>query len=99
MIAATYWAWDGTDEGYYVYAPTSGSYAKADALLFFPAVGLGSSSSYNSVGSGGNYWSSTLGAATENNIAFRLVFNSKNLTVADSQGHRSNGYSIRPVSE
>lgn len=99
MIAATYWAWDGTDEGYYVYAPTSGSYAKADALLFFPAVGLGSSSSYNSVGSGGNYWSSTLGAATENNIAFRLVFNSKNLTVADSQGHRSYGYSIRPVSE
>lgn len=112
MIAATYWAWDDTDKGYYVFMPGQGTSGAANgrgtisssdnktkALLFFPAVGLGSSSSYTYVGNAGNYWSSTLGAAAENNIAFRLVLAKTSCQVTDYQGHRSYGYSIRPVSE
>ena len=51
LCKATYWKWDDTDKGYYVYVPnpsadagkyngngTGTEYVKSDALLFFPAA-------------------------------------------------------------
>lgn len=54
LCEATYWKWDDTDEGFYVYVPnpstdagkydgngTGAEYDKSDALLFFPAANQG----------------------------------------------------------
>lgn len=74
LVGATYWAWDATDMGYYVFDPTSshsaGTYSdtgipsdlfKIDALLFFPAAGYGDESELYDVGLYGDYWSSSPG--------------------------------------
>lgn len=73
MISATYWAWDATDLGYYVFKSgvgttgTAGSHGfigtgddKTNALLFFPAAGYGLDSDLTSPGENGRYWSSSL---------------------------------------
>ena len=57
MKDATYWAWDSTDKGYYVFSPDAshtagtrvssipGGLSLNDALLVFPAAGVGQSGS------------------------------------------------------
>lgn len=75
LVGATYWAWDATDMGYYVFNPTSshsaGTYSdtgipsdlfKIDALLFFPAAGYADGSDLHSAGANGDYWSSSPGS-------------------------------------
>lgn len=113
MIAATYCKWDGTDKGYYVYAPTSGdegglngkksdkstsisgSYTKTDALLFFPAVGLGSNTLLQFPGMAGCYWSRGVYETTH---AYNLFINASNLK-SDNNSDRNSGCSIRPVKD
>lgn len=107
LFAATYWAWDDNDKGYYVYAPQPGdtgkknseseaadSYKKSDALLFFPAVGSGSSQNYVSVSITGLYWSSTLGNSTDKGTI--MIINKSNL--GTNEYKRARGLTIRPVS-
>lgn len=75
LVSATYWAWDATDMGYYVFNPTSSHSAgtfsdtgipsdlfKIDALLFFPAAGYADGSDLHSAGANGDYWSSSPGS-------------------------------------
>ncbi len=111
MREATYWAWDGTDCGYYVFKPGEGTSGtandrgnfnatndeKSKALLFFPAAGYGDYISLSQAGSSGRYWSSTL--STDNIAqAYYLLFKSDD--VFPQRGNfRFNGCSIRPVSD
>lgn len=110
LFDATYWKWDGTDKGYYVYAPDpssdagqinsygTGTYDKSNALLFFPAAGNGYNTSLNDSGNLGNYWSSTL-ESTDSSIACSLYLNGSEDSVdAKSYGERFRGYCVRPVS-
>ena len=108
MKNATYWAWDATDKGYYVYTPDpstdagkvnsgTGTYVKTEALLFFPAAGYGYGSSLNIAGTYGFYWSSTLN--TDNvDSAYNLSFSSGNVNPSSSN-YRYSGRSVRPVSD
>lgn len=104
---ATYWKWDDTDKGYYVYAPQSGdagkkngetsnTYNKSDALLFFPAAGRGKDKGFNSLGSYGYYWSSSLNTGSTD-YAYGLNFYSGD--VSQYEYYRYNGFSVRPVSD
>lgn len=110
MREATYWAWDSTDCGYYVFMPglgTSGAAngrggiastdVKSSALLFFPAAGYGHPTSLSDAGARGYYWSSSLGAGYTDD-AYRLVFNSDNVN-PQSYDYRYYGFSVRPVSD
>ena len=104
---ATYWAWDGTDKGYYVFAP-DGSHAagtrvsstagldKGSALLFFPAAGYGDGTSLSSVGSSGRYWSGSLSTGGPS-YAYDLYFISSNV-YPQYYRYRYYGFSVRPVS-
>ncbi|MCQ2149773.1 MAG: hypothetical protein MJY45_05430, partial [Bacteroidales bacterium] len=109
MQAATYWDWDATDKGYYVYAPnpasdagkvnsgTGTSYVKSEALLFFPAAGDGYGSSLDAAGTHGYYWSSTLGTVYVDS-AYYLYFDSANVYPSYYR-YRYYGRSVRPVSD
>ena len=115
MKEATYWAWDATDKGYYVYAPANGdegglngkkadestpvtgSYDKADALLFFPATGYGDGTSMSNASSYGHYRSSTL-SSENTECAYRLYFYDTNV-YTDKYTYRYCGFSVRPVQD
>lgn len=105
---ATYWQWDTTDKGYYVYVPQTGdagkkngessnTYNKSDALLFFPAAGYGNGASRSSAGSQGHYWSSTPGT-TNPSYAFGPYFDSDGVNSQNSNP-RCYGRPVRPVSD
>ena len=111
MKDATYWAWDGTDKGYYVFAP-DGSHAagtrvnsipaglnKESALLFFPAAGSCYKTSLDNAGNRGRYWSSSL--YTSDTIhAYNLNFNfSTGNFNLENYNFRCSGGSVRPVSD
>ena len=106
MREATYWAWDGADKGYYVYVPNpsddagkvnngTGSYIKSDALLFFPAAGIGEKITLYDAGSVGHYWTSTLYSTIGN--AYFLSFSGSGITPYRDSRYR--GRSVRPVSD
>jgi len=109
MCSATYWAWDATDKGYYVFKPgvgtsgaangtgaIAGTDDKTKALLFFPAAGYGILEDLiMEVYGVGNYWSRTLESP---DYAFFLCFASGNVNPWDIKTRR-NGKNIRPVSE
>ena len=108
MCDATYWAWDGTDKGYYVYTPNpstdagrcndgTGSYDKSKALLFFPAAAYGSDSYSDHVGKYGLCWSSSL-KSDETTCAHDLYFSSTNVSPQD-KGGRYSGLPVRPVKD
>ncbi|MCQ2149511.1 MAG: DUF1566 domain-containing protein, partial [Bacteroidales bacterium] len=108
MKAATYWKWDATDKGYYVYTPNpstdagkvnngEGTYNKTEALLFFPAAGNGDGSSLYDAGTYGTYWSSTLYAGYVV-YAYNLDFDSDNVSPSYYDS-RYIGRSVRPVSD
>ncbi|MCQ2155303.1 MAG: hypothetical protein MJY55_05775 [Bacteroidales bacterium] len=105
---ATYWKWDDTDKGYYVYAPQTGdagkkntestnTYTKSDALLFFPAAGFGYGTGLNLAGGGGFYWSSSLGS-DDTGSAYYLRFDS-NVVDPQNDYNRYLGFPVRPVSD
>jgi len=73
MCAVTYWAFDATDMGFYVFKPgvgtsgaangsgnIAGTDDKTKALLFFPLVGAGQDANFTGVGQCGDCWSSLL---------------------------------------
>ena len=107
LTNATYWKWDDTDKGYYIYAPQSGdagkvnngtgTYVKSSALLFFPAAGHGDGAALFGAGSSGNYWLSSL-YSSDPNYAYTLYFNSGTVTPQDYY-RRYRGQSVRPVSD
>ena len=108
MKAATYWAWDSTDKGYYVYAPSlaedagkvnsgTGTYSKSSALLFLPAAGAGNGTDYSGAGSNGCYWSSSLRLDIPRNANY-IPFDNSSVNLPGS-GYRNRGYSVRPVSD
>lgn len=110
MREATYWAWDSTDQGYYVFKPGQGTSGAANgrgtlttddktkALLFFPAAGNCNLGSFGSVGISGYYWYSSLYLDTYfNESACNLYFD--NSMVTPSNYYRYYGRSVRPVSE
>lgn len=111
MREATYWAWDATDCGYYVFMPGLGTSGAANgrgnfnistddkykALLFFPAAGYGTNTSLINAGSYGNYWSSTL-YTSYTNYAYSLNFDSSNVN-PQYNNYRYLGFSVRPVSD
>lgn len=61
-----------------------------------PAAGWRNGTSLNNAGDNGNYWSSTPNGSNTQN-AYNLNFNSGNHNV--DWNNRSNGQSVRPVSE
>lgn len=81
-------------------APGEEPFAKecntAGCLVFLPAAGNRNGSSYNNVGTNGNYWSATLNTSNTNN-AYNLNFNSGNCNV--NNNNRNNGYSLRCAQE
>ena len=112
MKDATYWAWDDTDKGCYVYFPNpstdggkykngEGSYSKSNALLFFPAAGYGYENSFNNGGDTGYYWSSTSGTSDQMNPnpekAGAVQISKTRLYFTFTE--RQRGCSIRAVSE
>lgn len=106
----TYWAWDATDKGYYVYTPNpasdagkvndgTGTYNKADALLFFPTAGNGYENTYYDVEYIADYWYGSLNSASIGS-ACHLFFNSSGGFNADSRdSERFRGFSVRPVQD
>jgi len=113
MKEATYWAWDATDKGYYVFKPEVGTSGAANgrgtiagtddktkALLFFPAAGNGSGTSFTNAGSGGHYWSSSFYSINPYIVssASCLTFNSSSVTPGGSST-RCYGFPVRPVSD
>lgn len=112
LFAATYWKWDSTDKGYYIYAPNpqtdagktnddgKGSYNKQDALLFFPACGYyHEQDSFSNFGNYGHYWSSTLNSDHKSN-AYNLRFQQGRVSYPGTNYQsRANGHSVRPVSD
>ena len=105
---ATYWLWDATDKGCYVYTPNpstdagkynngTGSYSKDSALLFFPSPGYGNGDQLITIGSHGHDWSSTIYSLSFQS-AYLLSFN-PNEALHDNIRLRCYGHSIRPVSD
>lgn len=107
---ATYWAWDGTDKGYYVYAPQEGdagkkndekvdghTYDESGALLFFPAAGYGYGTDLYTAGDEGRYWSSSLDSDGTGG-AYYLYFYSVDVN-PQSNFYRCLGFPVRPVSD
>jgi len=110
MREATYWAWDATDKGYYVFKPgvgTSGSANglgtigtgddKTNALLFLPAAGVGYSDVFQYMGAFGYYWSGTLYSDDTDQANF-LHFNLSGVSY-EGPNLRRYGFSVRPVSD
>ena len=106
LKAATYWAWDATDMGYYVFAPDASNTAgkiveetngltKADALLFFPAAGYGNGGNLSYVGSSGRYWSGSQ-PSDDTGKAHQMSFDNSDVG-PQLDNSRSNGRSVRPV--
>ncbi len=85
------WAWTMVDgqSGYKVTGPNGNS-------IFLPAAGYALGSSFNNVGSGGYYWSSTPDESSTFR-AYELNFSSSGVGIYSSR--RNCGQSVRPVSE
>ncbi len=89
------WTWTTIDgvNGYKVQSKKPGY---TDNWIFLPAAGCRLSDNLKNVGSRGNYWSSSL--ATNNpSLAYYLYF--KEDTFKRPSSYRSDGQSVRPVSE
>ncbi len=109
MKDTTYWSWDATDKGYYVYAPNpssdagkvngngTGTYNKSNALLFFPAANFGNLISFNNgTGSLGHYFTSSLDSSL---TAYASTLYFKSSYVNPNRYGRSSGLTVRPVSD
>lgn len=114
LYNATYWSWDDTDKGYYVYAPNpstdagtsndgEGTYNKSDALLFFPAGGMGIDGYISHGGTPGvklgGYWTRTLNSENPFQAHHFTFANDTGVSTNVTSNLRSFGYLIRPVSD
>ena len=113
LYAATYWAYDSEDKGFYVFSPDAnhmgGNYStdlsglnKADALLFFPNAGVGEPgySTVYDLGSRARYWYNSTYSYYTNYLANIMhIYSASTLQIADAHKDRFNGCSIRPVSD
>ena len=109
LYNATYWAWDATDKGYYVFKADAthtagtrvssipGDLSKASALLFFPAAGYGYDARLFSEGIRSYYWSSSLLSPFPCSAYF-LTFDSDDV-YPQTTSHRHFGQSVRPLSD
>lgn len=110
MKNATYWAWEDTDQGCYVYTPNpssdagqyntgSGTYNKANALLFFPVADCGFSFyiAKDDDDPLGEYWCSSLDPS-EPYRGYYFSFNYGNFFPA-AHFWRLYGQSVRPVAD
>ncbi len=112
MREATYWAWNDTDKGYYVFKPgvgtsgaanQQGTYGTGDdktkALLFFPLAGYGEGQEkyVNFPRSKSLYCSSTL-RSDKTTYAYNVLFKPSSITL-DDYSPRYYGFSVRPVSD
>lgn len=103
LYNVTYWAWDGTDLGYYVFLPADadqseggasgeiGSLDKSKALLFFPCSGSGSNTTLSG---NGYYWSRNLNGTSDADVMIL-----SGASVQFSNIRRFCGCSVRPVSD
>lgn len=103
LYNVTYWAWDGTDLGYYVFLPADagqskggasgeiGSLDKSKALLFFPCSGSGSRQTFTG---NGYYWSRNLNGTLDADVMIL-----SGASVQFSNIRRFYGCSVRPVSD
>ena len=108
---ATYWVWDDTDLGYYVFASDGTNEAgstgssipsdmdKSSALLFFPAAGYGEDTSLVDAGSQGYYWSSTLRTRLKASYIRPEFRPEDGVVLLSSSEKRCCGLSVRPVSD
>ena len=103
LCNATYWAWDATDKGYYVFSPddnhSAGTRAssvpddlsKTAALLFFPAAGLGDESgNLFAAGAQGHYWSSTHDSERYSSSNARYLYFDCIKTIRNTHKHYEN---------
>lgn len=98
MYDATDWTWDATDKGYYVTKKSEALKAdKSNALLFFPAAGMGQVNLMTSSGSIGYYWLN-VNDSDDAQEACYMKLNSTG-SVSSASDKRYMGFSIRPVSE
>ena len=81
----------------YTYTSATGTYVKANALLFFPAAGYGNGNSRSSAGSQGHYWSSTL-CSSNPSYAAGPYFESGSVN-SQNINPRCYGRPVRPVSD
>ena len=88
------WTWT-TQNGIYGYKVTSKKSGYTNKSIFLPAAGCRYDSSLDYAGSGGSYWSSSLGSEYPTG-AWRVVFDSDNYVIRHSSG-RDHGFSVRPV--
>ena len=90
------WTWTTIDgvNGYKVQSKKSGY---TDNWIFLPAAGYRDYGSLSNVESSGHYWSSSLNRGLPYN-AYCMYFDSSYVSWNDV-GIRSNGFSVRPVSE
>ncbi len=98
LYSATKWTWDSTDNGYYLTekgVTLSGD--KSNALLFFPAAGIGLDANFFFAGSYGYYWSSSLNSSNPQ-YAYYLNFLNGNVNSHDTN-YRCLGRSVRPISD
>lgn len=108
MRNATYWVWDATAHGYYIFSPDSshpaggrsdsyGGLNKMNALLFFPAAGCGSSNTLYGGGSYGYNWSNRVYVG---NVSYaHLSYFSGGVISPQDNDSRSRGVPVRPVSD
>ena len=103
LYNVTYWAWDATDMGYYVFLPADadqskggasgeiGSLEKSKALLFFPCSGSGSRQTFTD---NGYYWSRNLNGTLNADV---MILSGASVQFSDIR--RFYGCSVRPVSD
>ena len=110
MKDVTYWKWNATDQGYYVFTPNpetdagkvnngTGTYNKSDALLFFPAAGYGTFTGLDEgVPSQGFYWSSIINSF-DPRYPYYLFFDDLGIIPQYVDYPRDFGFPVRPVSD
>ena len=109
LVDATFWVWDDTDHGCYVFNPddahAAGSFVKSlpsdldkkNALLFFPAAGGGNGKDILGCGSQSRSLTSTLKSGDMTNFMYPY-FTSGGVSRTNAK-ERFNGHTVRPVSE
>lgn len=86
------------DKGAKVYEcdTPSASYSNSDAHIFLPAAGYRDFANLSSAGSGGYYWSASLGASGSSGSALHVYFYSGYVNPASGY-YRYYGFPVRPV--
>jgi len=94
LVNATTSAWTTDYQGTGVSGLVLTDKTDSSKVLFFPAVGNYYGAALYNEGSGGCYWSSSFGSATN---AYRLNFNSSGVNPQYGSGYRCYGFSVRAV--